>query len=87
MKYVCFNSNLYGFEQNGDRMLLNLSGLPTDSEPAAESTSRAGEGKKLWGGGMREQRDAGATAAPQGPPAMVHCLCWATGPPCEQVQL
>lgn len=46
---MCFNSNLYGFEQNGDRMLLNLSGLPTDSEPVGESTSQAGEGGKSCG--------------------------------------
>lgn len=79
---MCFNSNLYGFEQNGDRMLLNLSGLPTDSEPAGESTSQAGEGGKAVG-----RWDAGAAAAHQRPPAMVRCLCCATGLTCEHVQL
>lgn len=72
---MCFNSNLYGFEQNGDRILLNLSSLRTDSEPAGEFPSRAGQGEKPWGGGMRERWDVGAVPACQGPPAMARRLC------------
>jgi len=80
--FVCFISNLYAFEQNRDRILLNLSSAHTDSKPAGKFTSRAGWGEKPWGGqrGCRGGDGAGAGAARGGPLAMARRLCRATAP-------